>query len=195
MPQPTILQVHLAAQQKSGGSAYFQISGSRIADENWGVLELLKQIPLLDVRTAVFAAEMVSRKQFHLAHTAAQMPSLEELGLEYECFNRCLYDSSTGIQGLTSASLDDSSTWFFPQLKVLRVHELYHDGFVQISKHTFEYHLLARQLAKLQEKGGTCLSQLDMLVESPDFHAVIPQSLHGAACGTAHLPWRSETLV
>lgn len=149
-------------------------------------MELLKHVLLPDVHTAMFVEELVSREMFHQAHAAAQMPSLEELGLEYECFYG-VRDTATEIQGPAGASLDDNSALFFPRLKVLRVHELHHDSSVQYCKHMSEYHLLRRQLANLQKKGGTRFSQLDISVERSDFHAMIPQNLHCFACDTAHL--------
>lgn len=164
-------------------SACFRISlGGYRLEEDLGVPELLRRVPLLDVCSAILVEGAVPIDILHhRAYIAAQMPRLEELGLGYESFDS-VRSTSTKIQGPRGVFLDDNSASFFPQLNVLRVYELHHTGSVVRFKHISEYYVLARQLAMLQR-----FSQLDLSIERSDLHATIPQ---GFRCGSCY-PVRS----
>lgn len=169
-------------------NAYFQFSISYATDEEW-VSTVLEEMPLSNIRTAVLAEEVVDSEPLRRAHIVAQMPVLEELGLEFECYDS-VHDVSAEIQGPTGGALPDNNKpeRFFPQLKVLKVHEFYHRLPSQQSRPVSEYQRLAQKLmalqeTTLQEKADVPFAKVNMSVTRSSFHTM-PTCC--CACSSAH---------
>lgn len=151
-------------------SAFFQLSCIDTAL----VSAVLGHTALLEVRTAVLAEGVDNREPLPWLRIVAQMPALEELGLQCVCYND-MRGTSTEVQGLQDdPRIDENSDSFFPQLKVLRVHEFHHKHPITLGHnrllqplaiHLPEYRRLAQKLMSLQKIEHLPFSKLDILVQ------------------------------
>ena len=154
--------------------AYFQLSVSFVMDEG-AVGALVRQLPLAGVRTAMLAEQVVDSEPLARTALVAGLPLLEELQLEYESFDGAAGapPAAAELRGPSGAPLDDEDpASVFPQLKVLRVHELHHAQALQLAAHASELAHLARWLGAMCVKDKSPFASLSTYNKQSEFSTV-----------------------